>query len=52
MSLELLLSTVIFWGTYAAILTTRVERSLDAIIGGTSVFVIGPFFVFRNGLQA
>lgn len=46
MSLELLLSAVIFLGTYAAILTNKIERSLAAISGGALMVVTGLFFGF------
>ncbi|MFB6290254.1 MAG: SLC13 family permease [Candidatus Bipolaricaulia bacterium] len=46
MSLELLLSTLIFLGTYTAILTNKVERSLAAVAGGTLMVVAGLFLGF------
>lgn len=46
MSLELIFSTIIFLGTYAAILTDKVERSLAAISGGVLMVVTGLYFGF------
>lgn len=46
MSLELIFSTIIFLGTYVAILTNKVERSLAAISGAVLMVVTGLFFGF------
>lgn len=46
MNLEILLSAVIFLGTYTAILTNKIERSLAAVVGGTSMVVVGIFSGF------
>ncbi|MFP4201733.1 MAG: SLC13 family permease [Candidatus Acetothermia bacterium] len=46
MSIELVVSTLIFLGTYAAILSDRIERSLAAISGGVLMVATGLFFGF------
>jgi len=46
MSLELILSTLIFTGTYVAILSNKIERSLAAVTGGTLMVVAGLFLGF------
>lgn len=46
MNVELILSTLIFLGTYVAILAGRIERSLAAISGGVLMVATGLFFGF------
>ncbi|MBS3765278.1 hypothetical protein KGY71_02030, partial [Candidatus Bipolaricaulota bacterium] len=46
MNLEIVLSAAIFVGTYTAILTNKIERSLASVVGGTSMVVVGIFFGF------
>ncbi len=46
MSLELILSGIIFAGTYVAILTDAVERSLAAVAGAVLMVITGLFFGF------
>lgn len=51
MSLELIFSTIIFIGTYAAILSDKVERSLAAISGGVLMVVTGLYFGFYTEME-
>jgi len=46
MTLELILSGIIFVGTYVAILTDAVERSLAAVSGAVLMVITGLFFGF------
>ncbi|MBS3739861.1 ArsB/NhaD family transporter [Candidatus Bipolaricaulota bacterium] len=46
MDIELILSTLIFLGTYVAILTNKVERSLAALTGAVLMVVVGLYFGF------
>ena len=48
MSLELILSTLIFAGTYVAILTNKIARSLAAVTGATLMVVTGLIFGFYS----
>lgn len=46
MSLELILSTIIFVGTYTAIFTNKLERSIAAISGAVLMVATGLYFGF------
>lgn len=48
MDIELILSTLIFLGTYVAILTNKVERSLAALTGAVLMVVVGLYFGFYS----
>lgn len=46
MTLELILSSIIFVGTYVAILTNKVERSLASVSGAVLMVTTGLYFGF------